>query len=254
MCMSAATPPDQNQRVALVTGASRGIGKAIAQRLGAEGHHVVLVARSADAIRAVAEGITAAGGSAEACPCDLADDEAMDAMLADIVDRHGRLDILVNNAGITRDGLILRMSDEDFDAVIGINLRAAFRLCRAAARPMMRGRWGRIINIGSVVGVMGNPGQSNYAAAKAGLIGMTRSIGKELGGKGITANVVAPGFIETDMTDALPEQLVKEAVARLPLRRLGRPEEVAHAVAYLASEQGGYVTGHVLAVDGGMLS
>jgi 3-oxoacyl-[acyl-carrier protein] reductase len=146
------------------------------------------------------------------------------------------------------------MSDEDFDAVIGTNLRAAFRLCRAAARPMMRGRWGRIINIGSVVGVVGNPGQSNYAAAKAGIIGMTRSIGKELGGKGITANVVAPGFIETDMTDALPEQLVQEAVARLPLRRLGHPEEIAHAVAFLASEQAGYVTGHVLAVDGGMLS
>jgi len=252
--MTAATASDQTQRVALVTGASRGIGKAIAERLASDGHHVVLVARSEDAIQNAADAINAAGGHAEACPCDLADDEAVDAMLAGVVDRHGRLDILVNNAGITRDGLILRMSDEDFDAVIGTNLRAAFRLCRAAARPMMRGRWGRIINIGSVVGVMGNPGQSNYAAAKAGLIGMTRSIGKELGGKGITANVVAPGFIETDMTDALPEQLVQEAVARLPLRRLGRPEEIAHAVAYLASEQGGYVTGHVLAVDGGMLS
>jgi 3-oxoacyl-[acyl-carrier protein] reductase len=251
--MSAAEP-DQNQRVALVTGASRGIGKAISERLASEGNHVVLVARSADAIEAASDGIIAAGGSAEARPCDLGDDAAVDALLEHVVERHGRLDILVNNAGITRDGLILRMSDEDFDAVIGTNLRAAFRLCRGAARPMMRGRWGRIINIGSVVGVMGNPGQSNYAAAKAGLIGMTRSIGKELGGKGITANVVAPGFIETDMTDALPEQLVQEAVARLPLRRLGRSEEIAHAVAYLASEQAGYVTGHVLAVDGGMLS
>jgi 3-oxoacyl-[acyl-carrier protein] reductase len=251
--MSAAEP-DQNQRVALVTGASRGIGKAISERLASEGHHVVLVARSADAIETASVGIIAAGGSAEARPCDLGDDAAVDALLEQVLERHGRLDILVNNAGITRDGLILRMSDEDFDAVIDTNLRAAFRLCRAAARPMMRGRWGRIINIGSVVGLMGNPGQSNYAAAKAGLIGMTRSIGKELGGKGITANVVAPGFIETDMTDALPEQLVQEAVARLPLRRLGRSEEIAHAVAYLASEQAGYVTGHVLAVDGGMLS
>jgi 3-oxoacyl-[acyl-carrier protein] reductase len=160
----------------------------------------------------------------------------------------------VNNAGITRDGLILRMSDEDFDAVITTNLRAAFRLCRAAARPMMRGRWGRMINIGSVVGVMGNPGQANYAAAKAGLIGMTKSIGKELGGKGITANVVAPGFIGTDMTNALPEQLVKEAVAKLPLKRLGLPEEIAHAVSFLASEKAAYITGHVLAVDGGLLS
>ncbi len=245
---------DDNQRVAIVTGASRGIGKAIAQRLSRDGHHVVLVARSADAIEAAAAELNGEGGSAEACQCDLADDAAVDAMLEGVVERLGRLDILVNNAGITRDGLILRMSDEDFDTVLGTNLRAAFRLCRAAARPMMRGRWGRVINIGSVVGVMGNPGQCNYAAAKAGLIGMTRSIGKELGGKGITANVIAPGFIETDMTDALPDQLVKEAVSRLPARRLGTPEEIAHAVSFLASEGAGYVTGHVLAVDGGMLS
>lgn len=250
----AAAKTDTGPRVALVTGASRGIGKAIAERLGADGHHVVLVARSSDAIQSNAEAITAAGGSAEACPCDLADDAAVDALVEDVVERHGRLDVLVNNAGITRDGLILRMSDEDFDAVISTNLRAAFRLCRAAARPMMRGRWGRMINIGSVVGVMGNPGQVNYAAAKAGLIGMTRSIGKELGGKGVTANVIAPGFIGTDMTDALPDQLVKDAVAKLPLRRLGTPEEIAHAVAFLASDLAGYVTGHVLAVDGGMLS
>jgi len=215
---------------------------------------VVLVARSADAIAEGVASIAEAGGAAEACPCDLADDAAVDAMVEGVVDRLGRLDVLVNNAGITRDGLILRMSDEDFDTVLATNLRAAFRLCRAAARPMMRGRWGRIINIGSVVGVVGNPGQANYAAAKAGLIGMTRSIGKELGGKGVTANVIAPGFIETDMTDALPDQLVKEAVGRLPLRRLGRPEEIAAAVSYLASEGAGYVTGHVLAVDGGMLS
>ena len=245
---------DDNQRVAIVTGASRGIGKAIAQRLSRDGHHVVLVARSADAIEAAAAELNGEGGSAEACQCDLADDAAVDAMLEGVVERLGRLDILVNNAGITRDGLILRMSDEDFDTVLGTNLRAAFRLCRAAARPMMRGRWGRVINIGSVVGVMGNPGQCNYAAAKAGLMGMTRSIGKELGGKGITANVIAPGFIETDMTDALPDQLVKEAVSRLPARRLGTPEEIAHAVSFLASEGAGYVTGHVLAVDGGMLS
>jgi len=243
-----------SRRVAIVTGASRGIGKAIATRLGADGFHVVLVARSEDAIAANAKAISDAGGAAEALPCDLADDAAVDAMIEGVVDRHGRLDVLVNNAGITRDGLILRMSDEDFDAVLATNLRAAFRLCRAAARPMMRGRWGRLINIGSVVGIMGNPGQVNYAAAKAGLIGMTRSIGKELGGKGITANVVAPGFIETDMTDALPESLVKEAVGRLPLRRLGRSDEIAAAVSYLASEEAGYVTGHVLAVDGGMLS
>lgn len=252
--MTAAPDSDQIQRVALVTGASRGLGKAIATQLAADGHHVVLVARSADAIEAVAADITSSGGSVACHPCDLSDDAAVDALLEDVVESCGRLDILVNNAGITRDGLILRMSDEDFDAVITTNLRAAFRLCRAAARPMMRGRWGRMINIGSVVGVMGNPGQANYAAAKAGLIGMTKSIGKELGGKGITANVVAPGFIGTDMTDALPEQLVKEAVAKLPLKRLGLPEEIANAVSFLASEKAAYITGHVLAVDGGLLS
>ena len=252
--MTAAPDSDQIQRIALVTGASRGLGKAIATQLAADGHHVVLVARSADAIEAVAADITSSGGSVACHPCDLSDDAAVDALLEDVVESCGRLDILVNNAGIKRDGLILRMSDEDFDAVITTNLRAAFRLCRAAARPMMRGRWGRMINIGSVVGVMGNPGQANYAAAKAGLIGMTKSIGKELGGKGITANVVAPGFIGTDMTDALPEQLVKEAVAKLPLKRLGLPEEIANAVSFLASEKAAYITGHVLAVDGGLLS
>lgn len=252
--MTAAPDSDQIQRIALVTGASRGLGKAIATQLAADGHHVVLVARSADAIEAVSADITSSGGSAECRPCDLSDDAAVDALLEGVVESCGRLDILVNNAGITRDGLILRMSDEDFDAVITTNLRAAFRLCRAAARHMMRGRWGRMINIGSVVGVMGNPGQANYAAAKAGLIGMTKSIGKELGGKGITANVVAPGFIGTDMTDALPEQLVKEAVAKLPLKRLGLPEEIANAVSFLASEKAAYITGHVLAVDGGLLS
>ena len=251
--MTAARSMD-GPRVALVTGASRGIGRAIAIRLAADGHSMVLVARTKDAIEALAEEINGGGGIAEACTCDLADDDAVDSLIEGVVERHGRLDILVNNAGITRDGLILRMSDEDFDLVLGTNLRAAFRLCRAAARPMMRGRWGRMINIGSVVGLMGNAGQCNYAAAKAGLIGLTRSIGKELGGKGVTANVVAPGFIETDMTEALPEQLVQEAVKQLPLRRLGRPEEIADAVAFLASDSGGYITGHVLAVDGGMLS
>jgi 3-oxoacyl-[acyl-carrier protein] reductase len=251
--MTAARSMD-GPRVALVTGASRGIGKAIALRLAADGHSMVLVARSSEAIEALADEINAGGGAAEACPCDLADDAAVDVMIEGVLDRHGRLDILVNNAGITRDGLILRMSDADFDLVLGTNLRAAFRLCRAAARPMMRGRWGRIVNIGSVVGVRGNAGQCNYAAAKAGLIGLTKSIGKELGGKGVTANVVAPGFIETDMTEALPQQLVQDAVKQLPLRRLGRPDEIASAVAFLTSDSAAYITGHVLAVDGGMLS
>lgn len=251
--MSDATQ-EQSPRVALVTGASRGIGKAIASRLAGDGLHVCLLARSGDAIEAHASELQAAGLLAEAVPCNLADDQAVDEMFESLVDRHGRLDVLVNNAGITRDGLLLRMSDEDFDAVVSTNLRAAFRLCRSAARPMMRGRWGRMINIASVVGMMGNAGQANYAAAKAGMIAMTRSIAKELGGKGVTANAVAPGFIETDMTDALPDSLVQEAVGRLPLRRLGQVEEIAAAVSFLASDEAGYITGHVLAVDGGMLA
>ena len=170
-----------------------------------------------------------------------------------IVEEEGRVDILVNNAGITRDGLILRMSNEDFDAVLDVNLRSIFIACREVARPMMRGRWGRIINIGSITGLVGNPGQANYAAAKAGVIGLTKTIAKELGSKGITANVVAPGFVETDMTSSLGEQVLQEASKRIPLKRLGTPEDIAHAVSYLASEGAGYVTGQVLTVDGGMV-
>jgi len=242
-----------DRRVALVTGASRGIGKAIATQLAADGHFVVAVARNADALGEVVSQAIADGGAMEARPCDLTDDAAVDALVEGVVSDHGRLDILVNNAGVTRDGLVLRMSDEDFDLVITTNLRAAFRLCRGVARPMMRQRWGRMINIGSVVGLMGNAGQVNYAAAKAGLIGMTRSIAKELGGKGVTANVVTPGFIETDMTSVLPEAMLKEATARLPLRRLGQASEIADGVSFLASDRAGYITGHVLAIDGGMV-
>jgi len=174
-------------------------------------------------------------------------------MMESVLDTHGRLDILVNNAGVTRDGLILRMSDDDFDTVLNLNLRSVFRLCRAAARPMMRGRFGRIVNISSVVGIFGNGGQANYAASKAGLIGLTRSIGKELGAKGVTANVVAPGFVETDMTADLPADLLAEAVKRLPARRAGTPDEIAHAVGFLASDEAAYITGQVLCVDGGWM-
>lgn len=193
-----------------------------------------------------------AGGSAEAKTCDIGDGAALAALVEGVHDERGRLDILVNNAGITRDGLILRMSDEDFDDVINVNLRAAFVSCRAAARPMMRGRFGRMLNVGSVSGITGNAGQVNYAASKAALIGMTKSIAKELGPKGVTANVIAPGFIATDMTDKLGDALLKELTPRIPLRRVGAPEEIASAASWLASDEAGYVTGQVIVVDGGL--
>ncbi len=241
-----------DKRVAIVTGASRGIGRAIAERLAADGHHVVAVSRSADALAEAVAAITSAGGSAEARCCDVADSAALAATIDEVATAHERLDILVNNAGITKDGLILRMSDEDFDVVLSTNLRSAFVACRTAARPMMRGRFGRIVNIGSVTGITGNTGQANYAAAKAGLIGLTKTIAVELGGKGITANVVAPGFVETSMLDALPEPYKEEIKKTLPVRRFGRPEEIAHAVSYICSDLAGYFTGQVMVVDGGL--
>jgi len=236
-----------------VTGASRGIGRGIAIRLASDGHRVVLVSRTHDALESVKAEIESSGGSAAVVTCDLSDGEAVAAMIEQVTTDEERIDILVNNAGITRDGLILRMSDEDFDAVLAVNLRSVFVACRGVARTMMRGRWGRIINISSVTGLVGNPGQANYAAAKAGVIGMTKTIAKELGSKGITANVVAPGFIGTDMTEAMGEQVLEEASKRIPLKRLGTPEEIAAAVSYLAAEEGGYVTGQVLTVDGGLV-
>jgi 3-oxoacyl-[acyl-carrier protein] reductase len=240
------------QRVAVVTGASRGIGEAIAHALAEQGRHVVCVARNAEKLEAVAAAIRAAGGSASVMTCDMSDAAAITGLIETVAKAHGRLDILVNNAGITRDNLLLRMSDEEFDDVIQTNLRGVFVACRAALRPMMRGKWGRVINLGSVSGIVGNAGQANYAAAKAGLAGFTRSLGKEMAGKNITANVVAPGFIQTDMTDVLPQQVKDGALKAIPLARFGQPKEIASAVAYLASDDAGYVTGQVLAVDGGM--
>jgi len=243
---------DTPTRVAIVTGASRGIGRAIAERLASDGRHVALVSRSEGPLSDVASGIEQRGGRASVHPVDLSDAEAWAAAIDGIARDCGRLDILVNNAGVTRDNLALRMSDEDFDSVLNVNLRAAFVGCRAAARSMMRGKFGRIVNIGSTSGVVGNAGQANYSAAKAGLIGLTRALARELGGKGVTANVVAPGFVETDMTASLPDSVKENVLAAMSVRRLGRPEDIAAAVAYVASDEAGYLTGQVICVDGGL--
>ena len=243
---------DLNGHVAIVTGASRGLGKAMAEALGASGARVACVARNAEKLAETVQTIEAAGGKAEAFPCDVTDREKVDELIDKIADDWGKIDILVNNAGITRDNLLPRMSDAEWDDVIATNLRSAFLWCRAASRYMMRARYGRIINITSVSGLIGNPGQTNYSASKAGLIGLTRSLSRELAGRKVTINAVAPGFIESDMTATLGPAVIDEAKKRIPAKRLGKPEEVAAAVLFLASSAAGYVTGQVLTVDGGM--
>ncbi|MCB1979266.1 MAG: 3-oxoacyl-ACP reductase FabG [Burkholderiaceae bacterium] len=242
---------DKTPGVALVTGASRGIGAAIALELAQRGWRVIGTATTAEGAQRIGAALSAHAGCSGAV-LDVNDAPSVDALIDSVVKEHGGLQVLVNNAGITRDQLAMRMKDGDWDAVLGTNLSAVFRVSRAAIRPMMKQRYGRIISITSVVGASGNPGQANYAAAKAGVAGMTRSLARELGSRGITVNCVAPGFIDTDMTAGLPEAQQKALLEQIPLGHLGRPADIAHAVAYLASPQAGYVTGQELHVNGGM--
>jgi 3-oxoacyl-[acyl-carrier protein] reductase len=241
----------QNQ-VAIVTGASRGIGRAIALELAKQGATVIGTATSESGAAGISEALQQAGGKGRGAVLNVNDAAAADAFIDGIVKEFGALNVLVNNAGITKDQLAMRMKDDEFDAVIDTNLRAVFRLSRAVLRPMMKARGGRIINLTSVVGSAGNPGQVNYAAAKAGVAGMTRALAREIGSRGITVNCVAPGFIDTDMTKTLPEEQQTALKAQIPLGRLGSPEDIAHAVTFLASPQAGYITGTTLHVNGGM--
>ncbi|MFN7958527.1 MAG: 3-oxoacyl-[acyl-carrier-protein] reductase [Holophagaceae bacterium] len=240
-------------KIALVTGASQGIGEAIAKQLAAQGATVVCAARTLSKLQEVADAIVAAGGKADVLAADLSDVGSVKAAVATTVERHGAIHILVNNAGITRDKLLIQMKEEDWDAVIDTNLKGAWTAIQAATKPMMKQRWGRIINIASVVGQMGNPGQANYVAAKAGLIGLTKSVARELASRNVTANAVTPGYIETAMTAGLPEDVKAEFTKQIPLGRMGTGADIAAAVAFLASEEAGYVTGQVLSVNGGML-
>ena len=245
---------DLSGHVAIVTGASRGIGKAIALRLAESGARVACVARNQEKLDEVVEQIISAGGEAAAYACNVADSEATAKTVEAITEAWGRVDVLVNNAGITRDTLLPRMSEEDWDQVIATNLRSVFLFTRAVAQPMMRAKRGRIVNISSVSGLMGNPGQANYSASKAGVIGFTQTVARELASKrrAITVNAICPGFIASDMTDALGEALLDAVKERVPLQRLGEAEEVADAVLFLASDSAAYITGQVLTIDGGM--
>ena len=239
-------------KTALVTGASRGIGEAIARRLAERGARLVLAARSEDRLQQLAAEIHGSGGEAVAFPLDISTPEEVGDRLKELPAEFGSVDILVNNAGITADNLLLRMGLEEWDRVLRTNLTGAYAVTRALTRGMMKRRWGRIVSISSVVGIMGNSGQANYAAAKAGLIGFTKSLARELASRNITVNVVAPGYIQTDMTDALPQEAKDELGRTIPLKRLGAVEDIAAAVCYLVSEEAGYVTGHVLNVSGGL--
>ena len=240
-------------KTAVVTGGSRGIGRAVCLELAKGGANVVLCyAGNEAAAHETVAACEAAGAKALAVKCDVADAQQVKNLMDEAVKAFGRIDILVNNAGITRDGLTLQMKEEDFDAVLDTNLKGAFCCCKAVYRPMMRQRSGRIINMSSIVGLRGNPGQANYCASKAGLIGLTKSLAKELAARKVTVNAVAPGFIDTDMTAVLSEQAKEAMLSTIPMAKLGQPEDVAHAVAFFASDEAAYITGQVLCVDGGM--
>ena len=240
-------------RVALVTGASRGIGQAIAHALGKAGHLVIGTATTTPGAQAISAAFAQAGLPGEGMQLEVTEPGACEALVDAVVKKYGHLDILVNNAGITRDNLAMRMKDEEWDAVIQTNLTAVFKLNRAVLRPMMKARWGRIVQITSVVGVSGNPGQANYAAAKAGVAGMSRALAREIASRGITVNCVAPGFIDTDMTRALSEEQIASLTSQIPAQRLGKPSDIAASVVFLASEDAGYITGITLNVNGGMV-
>ena len=241
---------DLSGRVALVTGSTRGIGRAIAESLASSGARVAIVGRDETRAREAASAISA---DARGFACDVADPASVTALVESVEGEFGAVDILVNNAGLTRDNLLFRIKDEDWDAVVDTNLRGAFVAVRAAARGMMKRRWGRIINIASVVGLVGNKGQANYAASKAGLIGMTKSVAKELASRNVLANVVAPGYIETDMTAAINEEAKAALFAQIPLGRLGTPNDIANVVTFLSSDAAAYITGQTFVVDGGMV-
>ena len=240
-------------KIAIVTGASQGIGKIIAFELAKSGAHVACISRNKKAIESIVEEITINGGQASSFPCDISDSDTLSEIITEIIKENSRIDILVNNAGITKDSLLMRMSIEQWDDVINTNLKGAFHCTKAVVRYMMKNKFGRIINITSIVGLTGNAGQANYAASKAGLIGMTKSIAKEVASRGITANCIAPGWIETSMTDKLSGEVKNEFLSHIPVGRIGSPDDIANAVIFLASDEAGYITGQTITVDGGRI-
>ena len=242
---------DLNDKIVIVTGASQGIGRTMATVFAESGANVVCVARSEKKIEELSTEIKSQGGLAIPAICDISDGDSFSRTIKSVVDQFGKLDVLVNNAGITRDALLIRMNESQWDEVMQTNLKGAFFGMKAAIRPMMKNKFGRIINITSIVGLTGNPGQANYAASKAGLIGMTQSIAKEVGSRGITVNCIAPGWIDTEMTEELPENSKKDLLDRIPINRIGKPEDIAYAAVFLASDEASYITGQTITIDGG---